>query len=194
MGRTAVLSFNGEEQLTTCLSQVLLRKGCCAETCFVQEWVDFDFELRMFFLPPSDWKPGQRLEPAQIEWNRWSGFGEEEKPQSADMCSFTCANIEICCETWDGDITAIDSAIDQSIDASHFLLEKLLSIDKQIVPMMRFDFLVRREQSGVARVVFGEYGEMGACCLKWEEGPTAIWNSILNLLLAGSKLSTKSAN
>ncbi|CAK0825114.1 unnamed protein product, partial [Prorocentrum cordatum] len=35
----------------------------------------------------------------------------------------------------------------------------------------------------LAQVVFGEYCEMGACCLKWEEGPPLIWQAALDRAL-----------
>ena len=33
------------------------------------------------------------------------------------------------------------------------------------------------------QVVFGEYCEMGACCLKWEDGPPQIWRAALDFAL-----------
>ena len=51
------------------------------------------------------------------------------------------------------------------------------------VPMIRMDWMVKRRGPGQAQVVFGEYCEMGACCLKWQEGPPKIWRSALDVVL-----------
>ena len=51
------------------------------------------------------------------------------------------------------------------------------------IPMVRLDWMVKRRGPGLAQVVFGENCEMGACCLKWEEGPPQIWRAALDFAL-----------
>eukprot|EP00931_Biecheleriopsis_adriatica_P008175 TRINITY_DN10939_c0_g1_i3.p1 TRINITY_DN10939_c0_g1~~TRINITY_DN10939_c0_g1_i3.p1 ORF type:complete len:557 (-),score=96.52 TRINITY_DN10939_c0_g1_i3:123-1793(-) len=158
----SVTSFHGKEQLVVCLQQALCREGSLAEVCYVQEWVDSDFEFRLFFMPPLDGShstPVSPLRPVHIEYNQCGGLGEEAKPQSACMCSFV------------------------SVPASQYLLAQLKAVDSQPVPMMRLDFLVRRLGPGTAQVSFGEYGEVGCCCLKWEDGPPILWRALLDAAL-----------
>ncbi|CAK0825110.1 unnamed protein product [Prorocentrum cordatum] len=59
----------------------------------------------------------------------------------------------------------------------------MLAVHDQPVPMVRLDFMLKRLGPGRAQVVFGEYCEMGACCLKWEEGPPLIWQAALDRAL-----------
>jgi len=53
----------------------------------------------------------------------------------------------------------------------------------QPVPMMRLDFMLLRMGPGKVRVIFGEFCEMGACCLGWEEGPPTIWRAAVDAAL-----------
>merc|ERR1719446_204807 len=68
--------FNGEEDLSVKLREILTDPGCMASSCIVQEWVDFDYEMRLYFLPPEGWTPAQKLQPTRIECNAWSGSME----------------------------------------------------------------------------------------------------------------------
>jgi len=84
---------------------------------------------------------------------------------------------------WKDDKEAYQSAKKQAIDISQFLLSWLLLNDSQPVPMIRLDFMLLRMGPGKARVIFGEYCEMGACCLGWEEGPPTIWKAAIDAAL-----------
>ena len=35
--------------------------------CAAQEWVDFDFEMRLYFLPPPEWPKQHPIEPRMIQ-------------------------------------------------------------------------------------------------------------------------------
>jgi hypothetical protein len=37
----------------------------------VQEWVDFDFELRLFVFPEAGWQPPAVLKPLHFEYTSW---------------------------------------------------------------------------------------------------------------------------
>lgn len=173
-----VMCFSGEEQLATRLTEMMSYPGCTASTCIVQEWVDFDFEMRLYFLPPEDWNPTIKIEPSKFECNMWTGMGEEGRPTN-----FRKMSESMCLTTWDGDETAYRSAKAQAVDVSQHLLAYLLCMDAQPVPMIRLDFMLKRLGPGKVRVVFGEYCEMGACCLAWQEGPPAIWRAALDSAL-----------
>lgn len=173
-----VSSFMGEEQLAAKLLEMTTYAGCTATTCIVQEWVDFDFEMRLYFLPPDEWSPTDRMLPVKLECNKWTGAGEEGRP-----ANFRKLSEAMCVTTWDGDAEAFRLAKEQAVDVSQHLLGYLLAMDSQPVPMIRLDFMMRRFAPGKVRVVFGEYCEMGACCLAWEDGPPTIWRAALDSVL-----------
>lgn len=173
-----VLSFTGEEQLASRLTEMLMQPGCKTSTCIVQEWVDFDFEMRLYFLPPEDCMPGMRVAPSKIECNSWGGFSEEGRPHT-----FRKLSEAMCLSWWEQDMEALRSATEQATEVAQHLLTWLLAMDSQPVPMIRLDFMLRRLGPGRARVVFGEYCELGACCLAWEDGPPTIWKAALDCAL-----------
>lgn len=39
--------------------------------CQRQEWVDFDFEMRLYFLPPPEYPAESPIEPKMIQCNAW---------------------------------------------------------------------------------------------------------------------------
>jgi len=173
-----VLSFESERELAQRLTEILTTPGCMASTCIVQEWVDFDFEMRLYFLPPDDWQPGVWLAPAKVECNSWGGFSEEGRPHT-----FRKLTEEQCLEWWEQDVDALKHATTEATELGQFLLAWLLCMDAQPVPMVRMDFMISRLGKGQARVVFGEYCELGACCLAWENGPPTIWRAALDSAL-----------
>merc|ERR1719433_2458618 len=122
--------------------------------------------------------PGTRIHPARFECNSWAGFSEEGRPHT-----FRKLTRAMVLAHWGQDEEALASAEAQTVEVAQNLLAWLLSMDAQPVPMVRMDFMVRRLGHGRARVVFGEYCELGACCLGWEEGPPTIWRAALDAVL-----------
>merc|ERR1719272_1079904 len=72
-----VMAFEGVKQLEGRLKELLTTPGCMSSECIVQEWVDFDFEMRVYFLPPGQWAPGKRIEPVRFECNEWGKRDEK---------------------------------------------------------------------------------------------------------------------
>lgn len=168
--------FKGEEDLAAKLADTFSEQGCLASTAVVQEWVDFDYEMRLYFLPPDDWDPSKRLEPTRIECNAWSGTMD-----NGERRNFHKLNKEkILAEYWKDDEKAYESAKEQAISTAQFLLGWLLLNDAAPVPMIRMDFMLLRTGPAKARIFFGEYCEMGACCLGWQEGPPTIWRAAID--------------
>merc|ERR1712216_237034 len=83
--------FHSEEDLAVKLTEMLTKEGCLAQTCIVQEWVDFDFEMRLYFLPPEDWTPMQKLQPTRIGAMR----GQEQWRMASDE-TFTNYQKRLC--------------------------------------------------------------------------------------------------
>lgn len=171
--------FTGAEELAAKLLEILTIPGCSSSSCIVQEWVDFDFEMRLYFLPPDCWAVGERLKPARTECNGWGGDLVDDTRRTF----YKLSEAEVLKSYWAQDRDALKLAKKQALAISQHLLAWLRLGDAQPVPMIRLDFMLKRWGPGEVQVVFGEYCEMGACCLGWEEGPPAIWRAALDAVL-----------
>merc|ERR1711862_930147 len=119
---------------------MLICDGFLGASCIVQEWVDFDFEMRLFFFPPSKWEPSTRLAPKRLECNMWGDWDVDEgKPGY-----FFHASREACLARWYNDEAAFKSAEEKAVDISQSLLKWLCSKARETVPMVRLDFMARR--------------------------------------------------
>merc|ERR1712232_211787 len=172
----------GAKQLEARLKEIMNQPGCTASSCVVQEWVDFDFEMRLYFLPPAHWALPVSLMPARIECNCW---GERKKKEHLGhpSASFTKLSEAMVLERWSQDAEAWVTAKEQAIQTSQLLLAWLRTANAQPIPMIRLDFMLKRLGLGKARVIFGEYCEMGACCLGWKDGPPTIWRAAIDAVL-----------
>jgi len=173
--------FVGEEQLRKRMKDMMSQPGLLASYCIVQEWVDFDFEMRLYFLPPPTWEQGT-LQPTRIECNAW-GARSQEDTVGQSHASFSKLTEDACLQRWSGDAEAWASAKAQAIETSQLLITWLLASNARPVPMIRLDFMLKRLGPGQARVAFGEFCEMGACCLGWKDGPPTIWKAAIDSAL-----------
>merc|ERR1719183_243603 len=94
-----VLSFTGAKQLAQRMTEIISLPGCLASYCIVQEWADFDFEMRLYFLMSEDWMPGKLLEPTRIECNKW-GHRDERASAGTPASSFSKLSEEKALELW----------------------------------------------------------------------------------------------
>lgn len=173
-----VTFFNGEAELAKALQDSMLEIGYLGHQSIVQEWVDFDFEMRLYFLPPANWKAGaDRLMPTKIEFNAW-GASKGNAPGCFQKVPRDNAIVR-----WNNDGKAVEDAEEKGITASQVLLAWLCEKHPEPVAMIRLDFMLLKVGEGAARVVFGEFCEMGACCLAWKEGPPTIWRAALDYAL-----------
>lgn len=179
-----VVTFNSLSHLQARLKELMNQPGCLATYCIVQEWVDFDFEMRLYFLPEADWPGEAPIEPKMIQCNAW-GPSDDTKSVGVSRASFSKLSEEKVLSRWEGDAVAWAMAKEKAIKVSQLLLAWLLSAEHQPVPSMRLDFMVKRLGPGKARVIFGEYCEQGACVLGWQGGPPTIWRACLDAALRG---------
>jgi len=177
-----VVNFTGEKQLEARLKEMLGQPGCKASYCIVQEWVDFDFEMRLYFTPPADWPEKSPIKPTMIQCNAW-GVQDENRQVGTSRANFSKLSEEKVLQRWENDAAAWEDCKEKATKISQFLLAWLISADAQPVPSLRIDFMVSRLGPGKARVVFGEYCEQGACCLGWVDGPPTIWRSCIDSAL-----------
>jgi len=181
-----VVTFNSQQHLQARLKELMNQQGCLATYCVVQEWVDFDFEMRLYFLPPPEWpaEGSTPIEPKMIQCNAW-GPSDDTKAVGVSRASFSKLSEEKILSRWEGDTAAWTMAKAKATEISQLLLAWLLSAEHQPVPSMRLDFMVKRLSPGKARVIFGEYCEQGACVLGWQGGPPTIWRACLDAALRG---------
>uniref|UniRef100_A0A7S2GV81 Uncharacterized protein n=1 Tax=Haptolina brevifila TaxID=156173 RepID=A0A7S2GV81_9EUKA len=174
-----VYFWQGEAQLAEYLHAMVTLPGCTSDFCLVQEWVDFDFELRLFFLPRRDWAAGTPLQPVYEQYTAWVNDEATDAPGS-----FLKPNYAEVLARFAGDEKALASAHEQAAKASGPLIRQLLTKHSEPVPFIRMDWMVKRRGPGHAQVVFGEYCEVGADCMKWADGPPTIWHEVLDFALS----------
>merc|ERR1711957_380477 len=114
--------------------------------------------------------------------NAW-GCRAEKEVLGQSNGEFSKLSAQKCIEQWGGDSKAWEHAKEEAGKISQRLLAWLRTTSSQPVPMIRLDFMVKRVGPGKARLYFGEYCEMGACCLGWQEGPPTIWRAALDAVL-----------
>merc|ERR1712083_1285070 len=118
-------SFVGVKQLQQQLEKMMSQDGYNVSQCLVQEWVDFDFEMRVYILPPqgADWPAGKILEPTRIECNAWGKPSEAKKEVlgQSNGC-FSKLSAEACIDKWKGDTEAWAQAKQQAGEISQRLL------------------------------------------------------------------------
>jgi hypothetical protein len=167
--------WRGEAQLAEYIRAMITLPGCTSDFCLVQEWVDFDFEVRLFFLPRRDWTPDAPLQPTHVEYTAWVNERAKDAPDK-----FIKMGADEALSRFAADAPALASALEQATEASRPLVGELLTKHAVPVPMIRMDWMVKRTGMGAAQVVFGEYCEVGADCLKWQAGPPKIWRAALD--------------
>merc|ERR1712232_283339 len=115
----------------------------------------------------------------QIECNAWSGSMDNGERRKFHLLS----DETILTKYWKDDADALKAAKKQAVATSQFLLQWLLLSNAQPFPMIRLDFMCGRAGKGEVQIVFGEYCEMGACCLGWQNGPPTIWKRAIDAAL-----------
>lgn len=178
-----VLRFTGLQQLQERLVELLTAEHCTANACIVQEWVDFDFEMRLYFFPARHLEEHVDLfaipfAPVRIECNEWTAGDSRGQHRS-----FHKLSKQQILDRWAQDEEAWEETVRKATDIAQVLIAWLISANAAPVPMIRLDFMIRKMGPGKVRVVFGEYCEMGACCLGWKEGPPTIWREALDCAL-----------
>merc|ERR1712008_201063 len=100
----------------------------------------------------------------RYEFNGWSKADKSSPGPGA----FVKLNREKALQAWGQDEKALQAAQTQSVEIAQFLLAHLCEQDPEPVPFVRMDFMLLRTGEGQARVIFGEYCELRACCIAWK--------------------------
>ena len=177
---TDVWKWRDEESLADQLTISVTQVHNQSATVFVQDWIDMDFEMRLFAVnTPPDLEPGQLVKPAHYIYNRWNRIDSEGKPREFEKLN----RERIVKEVWVGDEAAMRSAEEQTARIMNDLLVWLRGEHAEPPVIMRFDFMVKRTAPGQVSVATGEMTELGACMLGWKEGPDTLWKAVVQSCL-----------
>ena len=150
------------------------------EFVLVQEWVDFDIEIRNYIVLPSFTNPIS-LKPRGIVYTIFS-----EQSAAGGFTNFNRFNREDCLyKKFDGDIKQLEHQEKQIEELIKRWLFVLQQESAELPVVVRFDMLTKYLGNGKSHVTTGELTELGGCFLGWEEGPQTIFTQILESYIGG---------
>lgn len=168
-----VQSWTNRHQLQSALSSLSEQPGSLVDLVFVQEWVDFDVEIRHFVVEadlsnPQTCKPKQRI---------YTVFKSKEQ---GCFRLFERYDRKSCLQaTFGNDEAALADAERQADELIGRWLQWLQAQSHELPVVMRFDILARRLGPGRAAVMTGELTELGGCFLGWPQGPQVVFAAML---------------
>lgn len=140
---------------------------------FVQEWVDFDVEIRHFIVEP-DLDDPESLKPKKriytVFKSKDAGCFREFDRYDRNNCVR---------ETFQNDDAALADAERQADELISRWVQWLQGISHELPTVVRFDILAKRTGPGKASIATGELTELGGCFLGWEQGPETVFGAML---------------
>jgi hypothetical protein len=177
-----VTAWTNKRDLEAALSSLAEQPGSLIEHVFVQEWVDFDVEMRHFVVEP-------RLEDPQ-SWKAkkivYTVFKTQEEGSFRNFDRYERKGCLGACFQNDDD--ALADAEQQAEELIGRWLQWLQGISHQLPVVTRFDILAKRVGPGRAKVTTGELTELGGCFLGWPQGPKTVFGAMLRSCFKGSRL------
>jgi hypothetical protein len=168
-----VQAWRNKQELQTALSHLIEQPGSAVDLCFVQEWVEFDVEMRHFIVEPDLSNP-QTLKPKRIIYtvfkSREHGSFRNFDRYDRKACLKTC---------FQNDDAALADAERQAEELIDRWLRWLQGITHELPVVTRFDILTKRLGPGRAAVATGELTELGGCFLGWPKGPPTVFAAML---------------
>eukprot|EP00404_Azadinium_spinosum_P001284 CAMPEP_0180434450 /NCGR_PEP_ID=MMETSP1036_2-20121128/9961_1 /TAXON_ID=632150 /ORGANISM="Azadinium spinosum, Strain 3D9" /LENGTH=605 /DNA_ID=CAMNT_0022440323 /DNA_START=66 /DNA_END=1883 /DNA_ORIENTATION=+ len=170
-----VMPWRDQRQLQAALSSLAEQPGCHTDSVLVQEWVDFDVEMRVFVVDaqvscPQSWRPTATF---------YTQMDCEHMPDAAPRhCykEFHTYGREGCLESrFFGDEAALSDAERQA----EVLVGRWLSW----LLLLRLDFMIKRAGPGRAVVTTGELTELGGSFLGWKDGPKTVFGAVIRSCL-----------
>eukprot|EP00929_Paragymnodinium_shiwhaense_P008914 TRINITY_DN1128_c1_g1_i1.p1 TRINITY_DN1128_c1_g1~~TRINITY_DN1128_c1_g1_i1.p1 ORF type:complete len:559 (+),score=120.86 TRINITY_DN1128_c1_g1_i1:226-1902(+) len=155
------------------LDSLTQQPGSLADLVLVQEWVDFDVEMRFFVIEPNlDDKNSLIPKKAvftmmkSVEDNCFREFDRFERQTCLQRC-------------FAGDEAAMQDAERQAQDLITKWLHWFHGTTSELPMSVRFDILAKRVGPGKAKCATGELTELGACFLGWPEGPEVMFGAMM---------------
>lgn len=168
-----VTAWTNHQQLSHALSSLGTQPGSNTDSVFVQEYVDFDVEMRHFVVEP-DLNDPQSLRPKKIVY---TVFKSKDQGSFRDFDRYERAGcLNIC---FKHDHAALAHAEQQAEELIVRWLEWLSGITHELPPVVRFDIMAKRVSPGRARIMTGELTELGGCFLGWPEGPQVVFSAMV---------------
>eukprot|EP00746_Dinoflagellata_sp_MGD_P063420 gnl/MRDRNA2_/MRDRNA2_26639_c0_seq1.p1 gnl/MRDRNA2_/MRDRNA2_26639_c0~~gnl/MRDRNA2_/MRDRNA2_26639_c0_seq1.p1 ORF type:complete len:547 (-),score=65.41 gnl/MRDRNA2_/MRDRNA2_26639_c0_seq1:130-1551(-) len=168
-----VVIWRNKTELQHALTDLLEQPGSYAEQCFVQEWFDFDVEMRHFIVEPDLSQPESLLPKAVM----YTTFKSDKEQYLKDFDRFDRAT---CLKRYfNNDRAGLADAESQSLVLINRWLRWMQAQTHELPVVTRFDVLVKHLGPGRAVVRMGELTELGACFLGWPEGPQEVFGAML---------------
>eukprot|EP00392_Amoebophrya_sp_AT5.2_P011748 g11833.t1 len=169
-----VRKWSDATTLQTALVDLGEQQGSHMEYVFVQEWVEFDVEIRNYVVLPDLRNPATCLPKGAV----CTMFQEET--QNGGFTNFTrFAREEALTRIFKGDKAAFDSCTAQINALIYKWLFAIRAECAEPPVFVRFDMLCKYRGNGICEVKTGELTELGGCFLGWQEGPQVVFNAIL---------------
>eukprot|EP00927_Polykrikos_kofoidii_P081698 TRINITY_DN793_c0_g1_i2.p1 TRINITY_DN793_c0_g1~~TRINITY_DN793_c0_g1_i2.p1 ORF type:complete len:561 (-),score=68.01 TRINITY_DN793_c0_g1_i2:190-1872(-) len=172
-----VQAWQNKHDLQSALSRLVEQPGSLVDQIFVQEWIDFDVEIRHFIVE-ADLKNPQSLKPKQ---RIYTIFKSKEGGSFRDFARFDRAACVR--ETFANDDEAMTDAERQCDELIQRWLQWVQAQTHELPVVMRMDILVKRVGPGKAAVSTGELTELGGCFLGWQQGPSVVFGAMLRSCL-----------
>jgi hypothetical protein len=177
-----VNAWSSKRELQAALVSLAEQPGSLIEHVFVQEWVNFDVEMRHFVVEP-------RLEdPQSIKAKKivYTVFKTQEEGSFRNFDRYDRKGCLGAC--FANDDAALADAEQKAEELIGRWLRWLQGISHELPVVTRFDILAKRVGPGKAQVTTGELTELGGCFLGWPQGPKTVFSAMLRSCFPGSNL------
>lgn len=168
-----VQAWRTKPELQSALAHLVEQPGSFVDLIFVQEWVDFDVEMRHFIVEPDLSNP-QTWKPKRIIYtvfkSREQGCFRNFDRYERKACLKNC---------FQNDEVALADAERQAEELIGRWLQWLQAQSHELPVVTRFDILARRLAPGRAAIATGELTELGGCFLGWPKGPATVFAAML---------------
>ena len=177
---TDVRCFEGPGQLALALKDLAEQPASFVEGVLVQEWVNFDIEIRLFWVDADigidpKTKTLRKPNPSKILYTAFNTIDHEQRMRDFERFS----RVDAVARCFSGDEAAMTDAETQAVELGRNLLMFINAECCEPPPVLRMDFMIKRTGPGQAVVHTGELTELGGCFLGWPEGPEVIWGAVL---------------
>jgi hypothetical protein len=168
-----VQAWRNSNELRNALSSLAEQPGSLVDLVFVQEYIDFDVEMRHFIVEADLHKP-ETLKPKKIIYtvfkSKDDGCFRNFDRYDRKGCLKTC---------FAGDDAALADAERQAEELICRWLQWLQASTHELPTVTRFDIMAKRLGPGRAQVTTGELTELGGCFLGWPQGPRVVFAAML---------------
>jgi hypothetical protein len=168
-----VMSWTNIDEIKKALAYLGEQAGSHVDHVFLQEWVDFDVEMRHYVVEPdpnnhATWRP-RKIVYTVFQNNQSNSFRTFDRFDRAQAIESKFA----------GDEAAMAHAEKLACQLIKYWMIWLQAQCCELPILTRFDILAKRVGPGRAVVYTGELTELGGCFLGWQEGPKVVFRAML---------------